>query len=137
VRRALATGDLDDDGDVDVLTIENDGPVSLLEGQPPAGNRWIGFALTGTTSPRTPIGATVTIECGGRSQIQLVTGSASYFAWNDLRLLFGLGPVESTATVRATIRWPSGQVQELPSLPIERYHAIEEPRSAPLRAAGR
>jgi hypothetical protein len=128
VGRGLATGDLDDDGDLDVVVLENDHPVVLLENRVANANRWIGLSLTGTRSPRDAIGATVLLECAGRRQIQIVTGTASYLSWNDLRLFFGVGPVDAAKTrASATLRWPSGAWQRLPDLQLDRYHAVSEP----------
>ncbi|MSR45989.1 MAG: CRTAC1 family protein [Planctomycetes bacterium] len=128
VGRGLATGDLDNDGDLDVVVLENDAPLAVLENVGKFPGRWIGFALVGTKSPRDAIGAIVTIECAGKSQAIPLVGSSSYLSWGDLRLYFGLGTVAPDATVNASIRWPSGTRQSLPALPSNRYHRIEEPR---------
>ena len=62
-------------------------------------------------------------------QLQLLAASVSYLSWSDLRLFFGVGPVDATKTrASATIRWPSGEVQELKDLELDRYHAITEPK---------
>ncbi len=128
--RGLATGDLDDDGDLDVVVLENDHPVVVLENRVANGNHWVGFSLTGTASPRSAIGATVVLDCAGRKQIQIITGSASYLSWNDLRVFFGVGAVDPAQfRAAATIRWPSGRVQEVKDLALDRYHAISEPSS--------
>jgi hypothetical protein len=126
--RGLAVGDLDDDGDQDVVVLENDHPIVLLENVLSSPNRWIGFALTGTKSPRDAIGATVLLECAGKKQIRPLTATASYLSWNDLRLYFGVGPQDPTKVrASATIRWPSGTVQELKDLALDKYHAVTEP----------
>ncbi len=127
VGRGLATGDLDDDGDLDVVVLENDGPLAVLENVGDFPGRWIGFQLVGTKSPRDAIGAVVTIECAGKQQAQPLVGTSSYLSWGDLRLYFGLGTVPPDATVNATIRWPSGTVQSLSPLVASRYHRVEEP----------
>ncbi|HET6162233.1 MAG TPA: FG-GAP-like repeat-containing protein, partial [Planctomycetota bacterium] len=129
--RGLATGDLDDDGDLDVVVLENDHPLVLLENRCANGNHWIGFALQGTKSSRDAIGATVTIECAGKKQIEPVIGSCSYLSWSDLRVFFGVGAVDpAKVTASATVRWPSGAVQQLSGLALDRYHAVVEPGPA-------
>jgi hypothetical protein len=130
VGRGLATGDLDGDGDLDVIVAENDHALALLENAGRSANGWIGFRLTGTRSPRDAIGAVVTIECEGRKQAQPVLGSSSYLSWGDLRAYFGVGPVDSVK-IRAstTIHWPSGTVQRLEGLALGRYHDVSEPPS--------
>jgi hypothetical protein len=134
--RGLAIGDLDDDGDVDAVVLENDHPLVVLENTVANANHWIGFALTGTKSPRQPIGATVLLECAGKKQVQMITGSTSYMSWQDLRLFFGVGPQDpSKVTAKATIRWPSGRDQTLENLALDRCHAVVEPSDSPTPAS--
>jgi len=66
------------------------------------------------------------VTCGDRKQVQQVTGSSSYFSWQDLRLFFGVGARTDAAS--AEIRWPSGQVQKLEKLALDSCHTITEPR---------
>ena len=61
----------------------------------------------------------------GRRSAQ-VTGSSSYFSWQDLRLYFGVGA--RTEAASAEIRWPSGQVQKVEKLALDAYHVVTEPR---------
>ncbi|MFO0981835.1 MAG: CRTAC1 family protein [Planctomycetota bacterium] len=125
VGRGLAAGDLDNDGDVDLLFSNNNGKAHLLENRGASERQWIGFDLQGTRSNRDAIGARVTVVAGGKSQVNEVRAAASYASSNDRRLLFGLG---STAQVdRVEIRWPSGQKQTLSQLATRRYHHLIEP----------
>ena len=124
--RGLAAGDLDDDGDLDLVVLENDGPVRVLENVLATQNHWIAFKLIGTRSPRDAIGARVVVACGDKKQVQQVIGSSSYFSWQDLRLFFGVGARTDAAS--AEIRWPSGQVQKLEKLALDSCHTVTEPR---------
>jgi hypothetical protein len=123
--RGLAVGDLDNDGDEDAVVLENDHPIVLLESVRNDANRWIAFELTGSKSPRDAIGARVLLTCGDKKQVAEIRGSASYLSWQDLRLHFGVGTREGPAS--ATIRWPSGRVQELKDLALDRCHKVVEP----------
>jgi len=66
------------------------------------------------------------VTCGDKKQVQQVTGSSSYFSWQDLRLYFGVGARTDAAS--AEIRWPSGQVQRVEKLVLDTRHGITEPR---------
>jgi hypothetical protein len=123
--RALATGDFDNDGDVDFLWVNNGQPPVLLRND--GGNRraWIGFELVGGASGRDAVGAVVTVKAGDQHQVRGLVGGASYCAAHDLRLLFGLGTTETVEEV--TIRWPRGVVTTLRELAARRYYRVEEP----------
>ena len=126
VGRGLAVGDLDGDGDLDAVVVESDHPLRVLENVLETFNHWIGLFLAGDgkKSPRDAIGARVTLACGDKTQVQEVRGSSSYMSWQDLRVHFGVGPRTVKAT--ATIRWPSGRVQVVKELELDRYHLVRE-----------
>jgi hypothetical protein len=103
--RGAAFGDIDNDGDVDILVWNRNQPPSLLRNDLKSANRWLQVRLIGTKSNRAAIGALVTIEFGGRKQSQAVLSQSSYTSASDLRLHFGLGPAEKASVV---VMWPSG-----------------------------
>ncbi|MBI4483376.1 MAG: CRTAC1 family protein [Acidobacteria bacterium] len=131
--RGAAFGDLDDDGDVDVVVNNMDDLPSLWRNE--GGNRrgWIQFDLRGTRSNRSAVGARVTIWVGKRRQIAEVKAGSSYLSQSDPRLHLGLG--EARRADRVEIRWPSGLVQTFTDLEGNALYEIREGDSRPRRAA--
>lgn len=125
VGRGLASGDINNDGLVDVVVTENGGPAHLLINETRTANHWLGLSLTGHKSNRDAIGAVVKVVTSRGSQWGTVTTSSSYLSSSDKRLNFGLGADETAQTVE--IRWPSGIVQTLKDVHGDRYLKIDEP----------
>jgi hypothetical protein len=123
--RGAAFGDLDDDGDLDIVVNNMDEPPSLLRNDGGNAAHWIGFRLLGTRRIRGAVGARVSVGAGPLRQVKEIHAGSSHNSSNDPRLLFGLGLV--TGVDRVEIRWPQGRVQVLTGLPIDRYHTIREP----------
>ncbi|HVF27472.1 MAG TPA: CRTAC1 family protein, partial [Pyrinomonadaceae bacterium] len=128
VSRGAAFGDYDEDGDVDIIVNDLDGPPMLLrnDGGSKAGH-WISLRLTGTKSNRNAVGAKVSLTAAGLTQIDEVRGGDSYLSHSDRRLHFGLG--DATKVDSITIRWPSGATETLTNLPIDRVMTIVEGKS--------
>jgi hypothetical protein len=131
VSRAAAFGDYDNDGDVDILVANNEGPVRLLRNE--VGNRshWLTVQLVGRPAAmdRDAIGSLVVLEAGGRVRRRLVQPAYSYCASNDPRVHFGLG---AAATVdRLEITWPDGRTQTLEQVAADRVLRLEAPAPAP------
>jgi hypothetical protein len=121
--RGAAFGDVDNDGDTDVLISVLDDLPTLLRNET-KGNHWITISLDGTRSNRSGIGAKVTIEAGGRRQVAEVRSGGSYVSHNDRRVRFGLG---NAATVdRLSIRWPLGSIEEAKNLAADRFYTARE-----------
>ncbi len=125
--RGLAVGDYDNDGDPDLLLVENGGTPALLRNDGGNRNPWIGFELAGREN-RAVTGAQVVVTSGGHRQVKELVGGASYCSAHDSRLLFGLGANEKVDKVE--VRWPGGVVIALENLAARRYHRIQEPAAA-------
>jgi enediyne biosynthesis protein E4 len=121
--RGCAFGDFDNDGDIDILIVNLNEPPSLLRNDLGGGNRWLKVKLAGTHSNRSAIGATVTLEYGGKRQAQTVTSQASYLSCNDRRLHFGLGDAE---TADVAVCWPNGSKQAFSKIAANQLAVIRE-----------
>jgi len=122
--RGCAFGDFDNDGDVDVIINNLDGPPSLLRNDGGNRNNWIMVKCVGTRSNRSAIGTRVRVTSGGRSQIDEVMSGSSYYSQSDLRLHFGLGRTAKVESIDFT--WPSGLKQSLQDLPANRLYVVQE-----------
>jgi hypothetical protein len=122
--RGAAFGDVDGDGDIDVIVVNIDDVPSLLRNELTADLHWIGLQLVGRQSNRDAYGARVTIEAGGARQIAERHASGSIFSSSDPRLHFGLGTVSEVRAIR--IRWPSGSMTTLDGLGADRYWLVIE-----------
>ena len=123
-RRGVAFGDINNDGCVDVVTLNVGEPPSLLLNHCQNGNHRVLFKLQGTKSNRLAIGARVTVRTGKLSQISEVKGGSSYISQNDLRQHFGLEKSEKMDEV--TVRWPSGAVEHLTDVPADYIYTVVE-----------
>jgi len=125
VSRGAAFGDIDNDGDTDVLIANDGGPVRLLINEVRTSNHWIGLRLLGSSAPRDMIGARVTLRRDSTAPlVRRARSDGSYASANDPRVLVGLGP--STVAPDIRVVWPSGRAEEWTAVPIDRYTTLTE-----------
>ena len=127
VGRGAAFADIDNDGDLDAFISNNGQRPHLLRNDGSNANHWIAVKTVGRVSNRDGIGARIEVVSGGLVQVEEVRSGSSYLSQSDLRVYFGLGT--HNWVDRLEIRWPSGIVQTLEALPVDRVHRIEEPAS--------
>jgi enediyne biosynthesis protein E4 len=124
VGRGAAFGDVDNDGDVDVLVANNNGAPRLLLNQIGSRNHWVGLRLVGQGG-RDMLGARVGIVLeDGRTLWRRARSDGSYASANDPRVLVGLGKATRVARVRVT--WPHGTTEEWSVPAIDRYTTLRE-----------
>jgi len=132
-RRGAAFGDLNNDGNIDVVVLNMDGPPQLLLNQGGNHNHRVLFKLMGTKSNKMAIGAKVTVSAGKLLQTAEVRAGGSYLSSNDPRLHFGLAA--ETKMNEVTIRWPSGNAETLKDVPADFIYTIVEGKGITDRAA--
>ena len=125
VSRGAAFGDVDNDGDTDVLITNNCGSPRLLINQIGNRNHWIGLRLVDPAKRRDMIGTWVGVfRVEGPPLWRRVRTSASYASTNDPRLLVGLG--DATDVTKVTAKWPDGSVEQWTELPIDQYSTLNK-----------
>jgi hypothetical protein len=126
VGRGAAFGDLDNDGDIDIVVNEKDRPAAVLRNDTPAKNHWVRFVLQGTRSNRDAVGARIEVDTGARVIYRQRKGGVSMESASDPRVLVGVG--SATELPKVTIRWPSGIVTTLKNVKVDQTHTVVEPK---------
>jgi hypothetical protein len=117
-------GDYDNDGDLDVLIINNGEAPILLRNEGGNRNNWLGLQLVSTRSNPEAVGATITWEAGGVKRSRLKTSGGSFLSSHDPREILGVGKVTKIDSVE--IKWPSGRVDKLTSPVLNKYLKVVE-----------
>jgi hypothetical protein len=121
VGRTLVSGDVDNDGDVDLLVTNNGGAPELLRNDSPQGHAILLRLLT--AAGRDALGARVTVTAGGRSYTREVKSGSSYLGQGDLRVHVGIG---DAAVERLDVRWPGGRAERVDKPPAGHIVTIVE-----------
>ena len=125
VSRGAAFGDIDNDGDVDVLVGNGAGPLRLLVNRIGGGGGWVGLRLVGAEAPRDMLGARVGVVRADGSRVwRRARADGSYASAQDPRVLVGLGA--SAAPVDVHVTWPSGRTETWRGVPPGRYTTLRE-----------
>ncbi|HEX5757973.1 MAG TPA: CRTAC1 family protein [Thermoanaerobaculia bacterium] len=130
VARGAAYGDLDDDGDLDLVVTSLAGPAKLFANRGPGADtgHWLRVRLVGKRSNRDGLGAVVEATAGGATQTWLAHTGGSYLSQSQVDPHFGLGA--ATAVEKLVVRWPSGAVSTLTNVKPDQRITVEEPASA-------
>ena len=124
VSRGTAFGDIDNDGDVDIVVSNLKDAPTLLRNDSDKTSRWLSIKLIGTHCNRDAIGTRVTVVSGNLTQIREVKSGSGYLSQNDLRLHFGLGG--ATRVDKLMVRWLCGKVQTLQDVETNQVLIISE-----------
>jgi len=124
VSRGVAFGDIDNDGDIDLIIADLDGPPQLLRNDGGNTDNSILIKTVGVKSNRSGIGARVTVVSGDLTQVDEVRSGDSYISQSDLRLHFGLQ--KRTKVDSIEVHWPSGVVDKVSSVGVNRIVTIKE-----------
>jgi hypothetical protein len=122
--RGLSAGDYDNDGDLDILIINNGEAPILLRNDGGNRNNWIGLQLVSTRSNPGAVGAIITWAAEGVKRSRLKIGGGSFLSSHDPREILGLG--KATKIDNVEIKWPSGRVDKLASIPLNKYIKVVE-----------
>jgi hypothetical protein len=134
VSRGLAVGDLDNDGDPDVVVSNMDDTPTLLENRQTTGHHWVTLGLSSPAGNRFAIGARVTVVAGALRQVREVRSGGSFMSQGDLRVQFGLG--SHAGPVDVEVRMPGGARWAWKGLAVDRLHALTLTPDARVTAAG-
>jgi hypothetical protein len=125
VSRGVAFGDVDNDGDTDVLIVNNNGPARLLINNAGHQKHWLGLRMIGTKGGRDMLGTRVALFRPHAPILwRRVRTDGSYASSNDPRILFGLGDSPELTKIRAY--WVSGRREEWMGIPADRYTTLRE-----------
>ncbi|MEM1179391.1 MAG: CRTAC1 family protein [Acidobacteriota bacterium] len=123
VGRGAAVGDIDNDGDADVLVTVCDGRARLLVNRT-EGATWLGVRALDRRG-RDALGARLEVTAGPLHLVRRI-GAGSFLSAHDPRVLFGLG--DHRGAVEVTVRWPDGAAERFPKLEVGRYHQLRQGR---------
>jgi len=130
VGRGAAFGDLDNDGDTDVVITQIDGPARVLLNQVGSHHHWLGCRLL--TGKRDALGAVAVLKRQGeRTLWRRARSDGSYLSANDPRVLFGLGTSARPGVLE--VRWPDGRRERFRNLGVDHYVTVRQGQGEPIR----
>ncbi len=130
--RGAAFGDIDEDGDIDVITTRMFERLGFYRNDLPPGNHWIAVRLYGTHSNRDAIGTRIRVHAGGKVWLEEKHGGGTFQSANDPRLHVGIGA--ATRVEKIEILWPSGASEQHGPAPADQTLVFIEPDGGPEKA---
>lgn len=124
VSRGAAFGDLDNDGQVDIVVGDLDNSPMILKNEGEKINHWITLELSATQGNLLAIGARIKVTTGKVVQTEEIRSGSSYLSQNDLRVHFGLGSAAKVDEIE--IRWNSGKIEKINNIAADKFYAILE-----------
>jgi hypothetical protein len=125
VSRGAVFGDVDNDGGMDIIVCNNNGPLRLFHNELGPKQPWLGLRLLTADGKRDALGARVLVERPGRPPlVRSCRTDSSYLASNDPRVLFGLG--DGSAIERVVVQWPDAKVEQWQALPLRVYTTLRQ-----------
>ena len=122
--RGIAIADFDNDGRLDMFVANANGEPYLYRNTEPTGNHWVQFALEGTKSNKTAVGAQVRLTAGGMTRLQFISGGNSFAGQSSSRVHFGLGDAAKIDQIE--VRWPAGEREVFTGLAVDKIQKIVE-----------
>lgn len=125
VSRGAAFGDIDNDGDIDVVVNNLDGAAVILRNDGGNKNNWISIKAVGSRKNRDALGAQIKVTAEDLVQVKEIYSGGSYISQSDTRLHFGLGKKAKVDAIE--VRWPGGgKVETIRDVPVNQFLVIEE-----------
>ncbi|MDH3492935.1 MAG: CRTAC1 family protein [Acidobacteriota bacterium] len=124
VSRGLAIADLDSDGDLDFVVVNNGGKAQIALNETPSKGNFVGLWLEGSGSSRSAIGTRLIAKTGDRTIKRQIMGAQSYLSISEFRILFGLGSAEKIDSLE--IYWPGAEKQTLSDIAAGKYYYLKQ-----------